>query len=675
MKLRFGTLSIVVNTKKGRFGCTHKFQPGLNILRAKNYAGKSTVLRSLIYALGLEGMLSPSHDVPLPHVLTEYIDLPGGNASVLNSHVTLEVINSKNEIMTVLRPIAGDRDRHLITVQMGGALSDPQNAGDPEDYFVRTSRAFQSERGFHNKLARFMDWMLPEVATFEGDTAPLYMELLFPLLNVEQKLGWGRIPARYPTWFGIKDVRRRSIEFLLRMDAFAIAEERVAIQSEISRVRNAWSTTRVAAGKRVLSDGAILTGIPEEPIASWPPQVAPQIYLGTPQDGREGLPNHLARLRQRRLEVLEQPIATAGENDAATRAALSEAESTISEREVALRHALQLLESNISEVEALKERIESLKEDQRKYKDLRRLQSLGSDRVSNELHGTCPTCHQEISDSLMDLGQRSVTMSVDQNIAFYDEQLQLSEAVLENSEKTISASEADVVVFRRDLESLREKVRALRETLTSPSASPSIEALSERLRLDQRIARLEDLSDDFTDTTATFATLADDWNTVQERLKHLPKGSISVADETKLSGMQGSIRSQLSEYGFGSVSPSEVSVSRDYYEPELSDMNLAADAAASDVIRLQWAYLLALLQVSRTYSGNHPGFLVMDEPQQQSVDDDDFFRMLQYCTTVRDSQILIGTSHEPSRIDKFVSTSGSKVNLWEAGNEHLIKKL
>jgi len=666
-------MSIVVNTNKGRFGCFHKFEAGLNIVRANNSAGKSTVLRSLTYALGLEGMFSPSHEVPLPHVLTEYIDLPDGNAIVLNSHVSVEIYNGENKALTVWRSISGDRDRHLIAVQEGEALTDPKNAGPATDYFVRTNRAAQSERGFHNRLAKFMNWEVPDVATFEGGTVPLYMELLFPLLNVEQKLGWGRVPARFPTWLGVKDVRRRTVEFLLGLDAYGIAEERLAVQLEMSRIRNEWSALRTNAARRAVTEGAILSQLPEEPIATWPPQIPPQIFLGTSQSGFEGLPLYLHSLRQRQSELRDQPLATAGEANQAVRSALSETEDAISEREVALRHELQNLESGISEVEALKERIDSLKEDQRKYKDLRRLRDLGSDRVYEELHGSCPTCHQAISDSLMDLSRRSITMSVDQNISFYDEQLQLSEAVLENAQKSISVAEAQVVVLRQDLENLRDKVRAYRQTLTSPESTPSIELLSERLRLDQRVSRLEDLLDTFKDTTATFASLTDDWQAVLARLKKLPKGATSMEDETKLNGIQNSLQSQLVSYGFRSVSPNLVTVSRDYYEPELSDMNLAADAAASDVIRLQWAYLLALLQVSRTYSGNHPGILIMDEPQQQSVEDNDFFKMLQYSSRAPDSQVIIGTSHDAKGIDDFVTLHPS-VHLWEAGTSHLITK-
>jgi predicted nucleic acid-binding Zn-ribbon protein len=94
-------------------------------------------------------------------------------------------------------------------------------------------------------------------------------------------------------------------------------------------------------------------------------------------------------------------------------------------------------------------------------------------------------------------------MSVEQNISFYDEQLQLFEAVLENAKSAISASEAQVVAMREELVVIRSRVRSARETLTSATSSPSIEALNERLRLDSRLANSAALSDVFDDLTSS----------------------------------------------------------------------------------------------------------------------------------------------------------------------------
>jgi hypothetical protein len=646
----------------------------MNIIRANNSAGKSTVLRSVIYAIGLEGMFSPSQDTPLPHVLTDYIDLPEGDAKVNESWVSLELSNAKGETITVSRSIAGTTDRHLIKVRTGAALTAPDSAGASVDYFVRTPRAAISSRGFHNLLADFMDWTLPKAAQFEGEDSPLYLETLFPLLCVEQKLGWGRIPARFPTWLGVRDLRRRTIEFLLKLDAYAIAAERIAVQVEMARIRAAWSENRVLAGKRATSLGTILNALPPEPVTRWPPEIAPQIFLPSKDGAWVPLPTHLAKLLLRQEELRKEPIPTSGEDDSETRAALIEAEDALSQREIVLRRTLENLEAEISEADALQSRIASLREDQRKYKDLLKLRELGSTNSIEIETGSCPTCHQPVSDSLMDLGQRAVPMSVEQNISFYEEQFQLFQAVLTNARAAINASGAQVVAMREELDQLRARVRSLRETLTSASNAPSIEAISERLRLEERIRNLQALATFFQDTLGTFANLTDEWNAALDRRRRLPPGALSSSDETKLIDLQNRFQNQLKSYGFGSSDEKRVTISRSDYEPELTDINLAADAAASDVIRLQWAYLLSLLEVGVSSSSNHPRFLILDEPQQQSVEDANFLEMLKHASSIPECQVLIATSHEREGIAALAAAL-PLIHLWELGDGRLITRI
>jgi len=672
--LRFGTLQISVTTDKGVFGVRHSFQPGMNIIRAENWRGKSTILTSMIYALGMEGMLSPSQEVPLPHVLTRYIDQADGNANITESWVSLEITNGKGETATVSRAIVSSRDRRLITVRSGAALADPNNAGPSIDYFVRIRRSAVSDLGFHKFLAEFMDWSLPKAAQFDGEDSPLYLETLFPLLFVEQKLGWGRIPARFPTWLGVKNIRQRTVEFLLKLDAYEIAEEKTAVMAELSRIRSAWSENRTAAGRRATALGAILNAIPTEPVSTWPPEISPQILIPSMGGQWEQLLGHLQRLRRRFSDFQNLEIPTAGANDSEVRVALNEAENAVSGREMVLRRMLDNLESEISEADAIEERIKSLREDQRKYKDLLRLRELGSEGPVAVETESCPTCHQPVSDSLLDMGKRALPMSVEQNIAFYNEQLQLFEAVLANARAVVGASEAQVTSIRKELDEFRSRVRSLRETLTSPSSSPSIEALTERIRLQERIASLEGLADFWDEVLATFANLNDEWNSAMGRKARLPKGALSDNDEKKLHDLQTIFQRQLHSYGFGSSDERRVTISRGDYEPELADINLAADSAASDVIRLQWAYLLSLLSVGVLESTNHPGFLIFDEPQQQSVSDANFLEMLKFAAAIPKSQTIIATSHEKLGIGELARQLDS-IHLWELGDGRLITKL
>ncbi len=61
-------------------GADFTFENGLNILRADNSSGKSTCLQAILYALGLEGMLSPKRDIPLPHAMTDEVEVDGKSA-------------------------------------------------------------------------------------------------------------------------------------------------------------------------------------------------------------------------------------------------------------------------------------------------------------------------------------------------------------------------------------------------------------------------------------------------------------------------------------------------------------------------------------------------------------------------------------------------------------------
>ena len=120
--------------------------------------------------------------------------------------------------------------------------------------------AAQREVGFHHMLARFMGWDLPTVKRYDGKDCPLYVETIFPLFFVEQKIGWTTIPAAIPTQFQIRDVHRRSVEYLMGFDTHELELKRQDLDLKINALRQEWSKTvdsieavAGAAGLRVLN--------------------------------------------------------------------------------------------------------------------------------------------------------------------------------------------------------------------------------------------------------------------------------------------------------------------------------------------------------------------------------------------------------------------------------------
>jgi hypothetical protein len=166
MRLRLRQFDLRVDTSDGPFGVSLPFSPGLVVLRADNSSGKSTCLQGILYALGLEGMLSASRAVPLPHVATSSLtdEANGRELPVLQSYVTLEFENEAGQIATVRRYAAhGSIDTNLITVWDGPALTGEHGRFRESAFFVRRPGAAQREAGFHHWLTEFVGWQLPEV--------------------------------------------------------------------------------------------------------------------------------------------------------------------------------------------------------------------------------------------------------------------------------------------------------------------------------------------------------------------------------------------------------------------------------------------------------------------------------------------------------------------------------
>jgi len=92
-------------------------------------------------------------------------------------------------------------------------------------------------------------------------------------------------------------------------------------------------------------------------------------------------------------------------------------------------------------------------------------------------------------------------------------------------------------------------------------------------------------------------------------------------------------------------------ISPETYQPSLEGIDLGFDVSASDWIRIIWAYLLGLMEVSRGHETNHPKILVFDEPGQQSTDPVSLDQLLKRAERSRefDEQVILATS-EPTEL-------------------------
>lgn len=235
LTFRLRYLRLRATTDLGLYGADIPFESGLNVIWADNTKGKSTCMQAMLYVLGLERMLSPRREIPLPHAMTAYLrrdddsELP-----ISSSWVELEIENGSGNIVTVRRTVKDECiDNRLITVWSGPMLTQPDTRGVSRQYFVRDGGAFQREDGFLHFLEDFIGWKMPVVGKYDSPDGKLLLETVFPLFWVEQKMGWSSIPAAIPTYMRIREVHKRAVEFILDLQVHKLELERQHLKERL----------------------------------------------------------------------------------------------------------------------------------------------------------------------------------------------------------------------------------------------------------------------------------------------------------------------------------------------------------------------------------------------------------------------------------------------------------
>lgn len=646
--MRLRRLVLKVITDRGNHGATLDFPDGLVVFWADNTMGKSTSLKSIMWALGLEAMLTVSQtDVPLPPAMKSQLLTKEGPANVIESEVFLEIQNAKNESIVINRAVKANRDIHLVTVTFGPALTSPSSNLLSEDFFVSRPGGATSQRGFHQFLATFLGWNIPDVLTFDGKSCPLYLQCIFPYVMVEQTRGWATLQPPTPTQFRIREVHKRVVEFLLRLDAHRIAAKRQQLLDHESRLQNEWAgLIREAKVIATNCDGQF-QGIPSSPTAGWPPQVTPLLLIPN-NDGWRPIRPVIAGLEDEVRRLSEQEIPRVAEIASAASSELAAAERDLRDRESLFARVQNAVEAERGESAAIETRLAIIDDDLRRNKDVQTLKNLGSTIARGVASGECPTCHQRLQAALIPLAEVQAVMSIEDNIKFLAEQKRTFTAAFANSGKLIEAREKQTNSLRAEVSNLRNRIRALRQTLVSDGRLPSIAAIRTRLEMDESSRRLQKANDQFETLLTQFAECSKSWRLLLEEKAALPKEDVSAADIAKIAQFEALFTEQLGQFGFQSFQLSEVSISDDSYRPEHEGFDLPTNISASDFIRVIWAYLNGLLELARAFDTNHPGLLIFDEPKQQSTKGLSFKELLSRVGRAKDfgQQVIFATSED-----------------------------
>lgn len=655
MSIRIRRLKLLVVTEGANYGTDIAFPDGLVLLRAENTTGKSTCLKAIVYALGLERMFGPANQPPLTPAMTSLIKDGDEELAVLESQVLLEIENANGEVLTIQRPVIGslERDWRLVNVWEGAVLDQP-NPASSKPFYVRDPGTATRASGFHTRLADFIGWQLPEVVKYDGTLVPLYMECLLPLFYVEQRHGWSSIQATTPRFLQIRDVEKKALEYVLNLEACSRDVQRQQLLQEESELKKDWHLQRQEIELVANSCGGTVRNLPNTPVPKWPLEVPPFIEIYRDEQpislaaALEENVAELKRLQEDEIPSVQQTVSQAtGELNAAYQ--------RLSELELLAQEIGDDIGLENTEHAALAVRVSALDEDLKKNQDVVRLRSYGATEHLHVSNGECPTCHQTIADVLLDQREQESVMTIDENIEYIKNQIQTFERLQGRMAGGIRAKQRKLDTVENKIADIRGDVRALKRTLIADGRIPSLAALRERIVLDEESRRFVEANERFTGQLGDFEVLSEKWRSILARKRKLTSQVVTEADRGKLGKLESRFRELEGLFGFNSFPTMKLSLSPDNYRPTREGFDLVYDVSASDNIRTSCAFLLGLLEMSRIYDTNHPGLLILDEPRQQNVKWSDLTEVLTRAAEAKQSaqQVIVATSDSEARIEEI----------------------
>lgn len=675
--LEIKRLKIVAKTAAGDFGVDIPFKSGLFILRVENTHGKSTCMNAIAYALGMEKALGLADvKLPFPPSLTKEIEDENGIAlPVISSMVLLEVSNNTGSIATIKRQILGIAEDNIAFVYPSAI--DEINESLSQKLFLHREGDTTRSLGFYYWLCQFVGWNLPTVPTIDGKEKPLYPAVFFPAWFVEQKKGWTSIQATTPLFLKIKEAKKRSIEFILDLETNSIVNRKFQIKTAIDELAYSWKICKKTLSIAAAKMAGKVSGIPDVPEVNFDPF---KIDIGIKHLEKWRSIQFLKSETEAELDVFITELQSKRSVAPDDTIVIKRVEACKAElRE--LSYSTNRLEEEISycsqQILSTNTRINTLKEDRRKYEDLTKIGKLESISGSLLEKDTCPTCTQEVSENLANLSSSAPLMSLDESLEYIKEQGKVFESIKDSliSQKALKELERDQISNKVTV--LAGEVIRLHKDMLPFDALVLEEDLRKKINLENQIKEYSDGIDAILQARLELDTHLKNYKNLIEQRRKLPRNILSFADTQKLEKLRAHVVSLLSAFGFSSFKPELIQISEETYLPTREGFDLGFDTSASDGIRIIWSYLIGLFQIASEQKTNHPRILIFDEPRQQEAKKVSFTALLKAASiaSTGKGQIILATSEDEDALIKALEGSPHTLYSFPAEDGKILRKL
>lgn len=671
--MKIKAVKLRISTVQGEYGFKFEFSRHLTVIRGSNSSGKSTFYNTLLYGLGMEELIGGKGEKVLPYAVKDYFVQGERSVTVDSSEVFVELENSSGRSVTLRRAIRDSvRQVKLVEIFEGAHLTEGVELSAPQPTYLFDAGSAQKQEGYFQFLEGFMGYQLPQVPTTNGGMAKLYLQTIFAALAVEQKRGWTDYIANIP-FFGIRDPRIRVTEFLLGLGVFERQAKRAELDAASMAIDSDWRKAYDTFRQAAAANNILIEGLTPTPVSI----LDPTTVLLVRSDGSItiSMREQVSKLREEHRELGEKAEAYGKVSGAQ---ALQELEITSAElQRLSVLHErattnLTLQKAALDELRLL---LAAANEDVERNKTAQKLRNLGAQMDLQVATDHCPTCHQEVDDTLLSGIVTGPQMDLETNIAYLDSQRKMLQRQINGAVEEIRQSEIAVADVSARLAATHDYRNSLRGDV-STGVAESRAIVRRQIQIELELSNLQALEQQAEALIHKLKDIADRLAANQVARRALPKETYSEADVARISLFEKNFRANASSFGYESADIAKIRISLDTLTPILSELelreirtSLTADSSASDFVRLIWSYLLALYQTSTTrgYEGHHPGLLLMDEPGQHSMRPASQRSLLQLLIAQRDLQSIVAASFDENESVFMEATTGLDFKLiqWE----------
>lgn len=670
--LKINKLKIDIIDENGeKWGNSFVFPEKLVAFIGENTIGKSTIINSIYYSLGMEELLGYRDSRALKPVLRDKIVVnkgkkePEKEVKVKDSFVFLEIENIKKEKITLRRSIKSSENisEGMISVYYGSL--EEINILNKKDYFLKKGSA-TSEYGFYQFLENFLELSLPQVLSYdENKKIKLYLQNIFSAFFIEQVGGWSDLLETIPTYYKIIHPKRRVIEFILGLEYHNIILKKAELSAKkkdnIEKLKEIFNKIKISERKSFISIEGLNKNYKEYDIKNI------KLYMRSNDNEILPLTEYLNKLNHKLNSIKSSNyFNNSSENDVdELREKIEKIQDKLIINQKIERNLQEELLNLNYQKESLMKEINEISKEIKNFKDIEKLNKLGSEQ-GIEIK-KCPYCNNELSETLYPTSIQ--IMSIEENIKYLEEKEKIVTLAQDINSKKIENENERLRYLKKEMVELFKQLNILNNDL--PKIAIQKDLFNQEIYISRELEYLIELKKELNEDFNELNQIIKEIKACDDELEKLPEDNFTEKDKEILKKFEKTIIENLKLLEITANNFEHIKISKETYFPEIQNFNIKLHISASDFIRLEWSYYISLVENS-IFNKN---ILIFDEPAQQNVDIKSIKKLFEILNSLDKTQAIVSyavSKENEKEMVEFFNKNGISYILI---NESSIKKL